>query len=176
MLKIITWNVKSLRAAKRRGRIKVWLSINKPEIIVFQESLLPECNDAIVREIWGPGSMDWRSLDSIERSGGILIIWNSNRIMLENYITGNYPVNIQFKNCFNNFVWLLSGAYGPCSTVERRDMWRELKLMYNIWELPWCLCADFNEVKYMRERLGCSRTTRGMKDFKKFCNSLNVRW
>ncbi|XP_026410101.1 uncharacterized protein LOC113305236 [Papaver somniferum] len=159
---------------KRRSRIRVWLSVNKPDIIVFQESLLPSCNDAIVRSIWGPGCMDWRALDSIVRSGGILIIWNPNKLMLENYIIGSYTVNIQFKNCFDNFVWLLSGAYGPCSAVERRVMWRELKLMYNIWELPWCLCGDFNEVRYMRERMGCNIVSRGMKDFNKFCGFLEL--
>ncbi|XP_026415928.1 uncharacterized protein LOC113311305 [Papaver somniferum] len=149
MLKIIFWNVKSLRAIKRRGRVRVWLSINKPDIIVFQESLLPVCNDAIVRQIWGPGPMDWRALDAIGRSGGVLIIWNTKKVVLENYIIGNYSVNI---SCFDNLVWLLSGAYGPCATDERKLLWRELNLMYNIWELPWCLCGDFNEVRFIRER------------------------
>lgn len=62
MFKIITW---SLRTPKRRGRVKKWISINKPDIVVFQESLLNSCNESIVRQIWGPGCMDWRSLDAI---------------------------------------------------------------------------------------------------------------
>lgn len=103
-----------------------------------------------------------------------LIILNTKIVSLESYIVGTYSVNIQFKNCFDNFSWLLSGVYGPCSVMERKLLWKELKLMNCIWELPWCICGDFSEVRFMRERKDCTRISRGMKDFNKFCDELEL--
>lgn len=40
--------------------------------------------------------------------------------------------------------------------------------MKDIWGWPWCVCGDFNEVRFMAERKGCSRISRGMQDFGEF--------
>lgn len=39
---------------------------------------------------------------------------------------------------------------------------KELKKRYI---LPWCLGGDFNEIKSVGERIGCTRINRGMRDF-----------
>lgn len=71
----------------------------------------------------------------------------------------------------DNFDWLLSGVYGPCDTLERRRMWSESSLMRLVWDLPWCVGGDFNEVRLMHERKNCNSSTRGMQDFNKFFDS-----
>lgn len=142
--------------------------LHKPDIIVFQETLLTTCSDSIVKQIWGPGLVEWIALDSIGRSGGILVLWNPNIVSMVDHIVGTFSINIGFRNCIDNFHWLFSGVYGPCGTMERQRLWKELSIMNDIWSLPWCICGDFNEVRLMHERQGCSRTSRGMQDFGHF--------
>ncbi|XP_026452200.1 uncharacterized protein LOC113352613 [Papaver somniferum] len=42
--------------------------------------------------------------------------------------------------------------------------------MKAIWNLPWVVGGDFNEIRFMFERKGCNRIDSGMKDFGKFCD------
>ncbi|XP_026407051.1 uncharacterized protein LOC113302355 [Papaver somniferum] len=85
-----------------------------------------------------------------------------------NHIIGTFSININFKNSIDNFNWIFSGVYGPCEVEERKRLWDELSLMQTIWCLPWCIGGDFNEVRIMSERKGCTRITSGMKDFGTF--------
>ncbi|XP_026420101.1 uncharacterized protein LOC113316085 [Papaver somniferum] len=170
MLNLISWNVSSLRSTRRRGRVKKWIALNKPDLVVFQESILPSCSDFIVKQIWGPRVCDWRALDSIGRSGGIICIWNPNTIAIQSEIIGVYSINLHFMTVCDSFHWLFSVVYGPCDTVERRNLWQELQLMRLIWNLPWCIGGDFNEVRLMSERQNCNSITRGMQDFRDFVN------
>lgn len=39
---------------------------------------------------------------------------------------------------------------------------------------PWCLGVDFNEVPSIVERIGCLRRSRGMNDFNRFINNLEL--
>lgn len=145
--------------------------MHNPDLIVFQETLLESCSDSIVSQIWGGRAHNWMALDSIGRSGGILVIWNPNKLSMESHIIGTVSVNIQFRNLIDNFVWLFSGVYGPCDVHERKRLWRELSLMNTIWNLPWCIGGDFNEVRLMDERKGCTNISSGMKEFGDFYDS-----
>lgn len=168
MLNIISWNVQSLRNFRRRGVVKRWIAVHKPDLIVFQETLVETFSDSIVSQIWGGKANSWLALDSIGRSCGILIIWNPNKLEMLNHIIGTFSININFKNSIDNFNWLFSGVYGPCEVEERKRLWDELSLMQTIRCLPWCIGGDFNEVRIMSERKACTRITSGMKDFGTF--------
>lgn len=39
---------------------------------------------------------------------------------------------------------------------------------------PWCLCGDFNEIRSISERRGCSRRDRGMADLNEFIERCEV--
>ncbi|KAI3976516.1 hypothetical protein MKX01_008374, partial [Papaver californicum] len=77
--------------------------------------------------------VEWRALDAIGRSGGILIMWNPNKISIIDYIVGTFSVSIHFKNYIDNFSWLLSGVYASCNVAQRRRIRKELSLMKDIW-------------------------------------------
>lgn len=47
------------------------------DILLIQESKLNSIQDSIIKEVWGRGSIEWRSCNAVGLPGGVLIIWNS---------------------------------------------------------------------------------------------------
>ncbi|RVW82233.1 hypothetical protein CK203_041700 [Vitis vinifera] len=43
--------------------------------------------------------------------------------------------------------WALEGVFGPFFREERECLWEELRAIRGIWDDPWCLGGDFNEVR-----------------------------
>lgn len=65
-------------------------------------------------------------------------------------------------------------VYAPNDVGSRRALWDELVGLKANFIEPWCIGGDFNEIKDVSERMGCSRVDRGMKDFLYFCNSMEL--
>lgn len=51
-----------------------------PDILVLQETKIEVMSDLIVADVWGSYSNDWLALPSWGASGGILLIWNANKV------------------------------------------------------------------------------------------------
>lgn len=87
--------------------------------------------------------------------------------------------------CTKNFI-ILSGTlyfsfecvvvnvYGPNDSTSRRRVWDSLVRMSLLYEKPWCLGGDFNEVRFISERKGCSRRDKGMREFNELIDNLEV--
>lgn len=59
--------------------------------------------------------------------------------------------------------------------VERRQkLWDTLVGLKSNFSKPWCLGGDFNEIRSVGERIGCSRRDRGMKEFNSFIESCEL--
>lgn len=49
--------------------------------------------------------------------------------------------------------FLLSVVYGANTSSDRRILWRELSMVkYNMGDVPWLACGDFNTELFMSER------------------------
>lgn len=53
-------------------------------------------------------------------------------------------------------------------------MWNETLELKHSFILSWCLGGDFNEIKAIGERSGCTRIDSGMRDFQDFINSMEI--
>ncbi|XP_028105282.1 uncharacterized protein LOC114304318 [Camellia sinensis] len=106
-------------------------------------------------------------------AGGLLCLWN--------------PQNFELKECCcsRNFI-LLSGlahhsfncslinVYAPNDVQKRSILWKLLSTLKSSFPSPWCIGGDFNEIRFMSERRGCSRRGRGMKDFNELIDKLEL--
>ncbi|XP_028070850.1 uncharacterized protein LOC114273287 [Camellia sinensis] len=73
-----------------------------------------------------------------------------------------------------SFHCVICNIYAPTDALKRRKLWESLVKLKLSYPNPWCLGGDFNEIRVMSERKGCSRRERGMKDFNNFIESLEL--
>lgn len=93
-MKILSWNVCALGCLIKKAAVKdLWNYI--ADIGLIQETKLRSMFDSIVKEIWGPSTMDnWICGEAIGALGGILVIWNRAIFNKIDHRVGIYPLFI----------------------------------------------------------------------------------
>ena len=117
--------------------------------------------------------MEFMVVDSEGASGGLLGVWdprgfqiveccNSRRFIL---LSGTF---------FNSFECAIVNIYAPNEVELRSKLWNSLVKLKKDFPKPWCLGGDFNEIRTIGERKGCSRRDKGMREFNEFIESCEL--
>lgn len=93
--KLLSWNVRGLENRDRRITIHKALSGVYLDILVLQETKIAIMSNLMVKEIWGKASSHWTALPSLGASGGILLIWNEERVEMLESEMGAFSISIQ---------------------------------------------------------------------------------
>ena len=64
--------------------------------------------------------------------------------------------------------------YGPVEKRLRESFWEELGLIKGLWEDPWCVGDDFNEILSPNERSRGGRNSNSMRRFSDILNDLEL--
>ena len=78
---------------------------------------------------------------------------------------GQYTLSCRFKILEEDFIWVLTGVYGPIAYGRREDLWEELGAIKGLWGDPSCLGGDFNAIINPRERNREGSLTFSMRRF-----------
>ncbi|XP_068649177.1 uncharacterized protein [Aristolochia californica] len=149
---LLSWNVRGIGAARKRGMISGFLAQFKASIIILQETKCQEMTDTIAKELWSCPSIKWEVVDAIGHSGGILLAWDSTFFDSINVIKGQYSLGIQFRDLSYGKLWCVGGVYGPTRYRDRNAFWEELNTLKQNWNLPWIFAGDFNAIRYCQEK------------------------
>lgn len=86
--------------------------------------------------------------------------------------------------CNQNFIILSStlfsfdcvivNIYAPNDSTNMRKVWGILTRLKPLYDKPWCLVGDFNEIMNISKRKGCYKRDRGMCDFNDLIDNLEV--
>ncbi|XP_026459319.1 uncharacterized protein LOC113359979 [Papaver somniferum] len=163
--KIISWNVNGLADSNKRDDLRVLIRLWKPLIICIQETHMAGLQRHQVKQIWGAKNFDWVALDSLGQSGGILMIWNNNKVVMIESLLGAFSISIRCKYINDDFVWLLTSVYGPVLNFEKDQFWEELGDIRYLWNDPWVLSGDFNITRFASERSGTQSIASFMRKF-----------
>ena len=144
------------------------------DVAILQESKMEEVDRAIVVSLWGRRRVEWRFLPSVGRSGGIIILWDSQVLELEDSSIGCFSVCCRFKSLHDNFAWGLIRVYGPNDDRARGALFEELRSFIFNWDILWCLGGDFNVVRFPYKRLNGGRLSAAMTEFSNFIDSCNL--
>ncbi|RVW74124.1 hypothetical protein CK203_052225 [Vitis vinifera] len=166
-MKIISWNTRGLGSKKKRRVVKDFLRLEKPDVVMIQETKKEECDRRFVGSVWSARNKDWAALLASGASGGILIIWDSKKLRREEVVLGSFSVSIKFAMDGRESLWL-SAVYGPNNSALRKDFWVELSDIVGLSYPRWCVGGDFNVIRRSSEKLRGSRLTPSMKDFDDF--------
>lgn len=81
---------------------------------------------------------------------------------------------ILVQGAIDDFPCSLVNICAPNLVVSRREIWEVLLVLKASSQVPWCIGGDFNEIMEVNERVGCLRAKRGMRDFRDFCNTMEL--
>ena len=174
-LRILSWNVRGVNDPVKRKVIKNFIRNHRVDIICLQETKVQEMKSEIVRSLGVGRFLDWTALNAEGSTGGILLIWDKRRISLVDSLVGNFSVSCFFRMEEDGFQWVFSGVYGPVEKSLRELFWEELGAIKGLWNEPWCVGGDFNEVLSPDERFKQGRISNSMRRFANIMNDLELR-
>lgn len=68
-MKMVSWNVREVVSARKRGVIKETLT--NPDIVILQETKKEALNEKIICSVWKVRFRSWVALPSLGESGGV---------------------------------------------------------------------------------------------------------
>ncbi|XP_028085234.1 uncharacterized protein LOC114286280 [Camellia sinensis] len=172
-MKLLSWNVRGLGKSIKRRKIKKLLFERKVDVALFQETKRPAVTDEFVRSCWPGEQMAYMAVDSEGAAGGLLCVWNPQVFQLLDCCCNRYFI-ILSGTLFTSIACVIVNVYGPTDGANRKGLWETLKNLKRSFVNPWCLGGDFNEIRTLSERVGCSQRSGGMKDFNELIDNLEV--
>ena len=122
-MKCISWNVRGLRDARRRGRyLQEWGA----EVVCLQETMLLQ----VTQQTWtalGLGSVEAHvAIDASGRSGGIILAWKEDQFDRSCTWTGRHVAAARLVNRRDDFSAMVASAYGPAAPTLQSELWEDL--------------------------------------------------
>ena len=129
----------------------------------------------LARDLGVGRRLKWKELNAEGSAGGVLLIWDNSHISLVDHVVGSYSITCLFRMTDNGFLWAFSGVYGPVENRFRESFWEELGSIKGLWDCPWCVGGDFNEVFFPNERSRGGKLSNSMRRFSEILNDLDLR-
>ena len=173
--KILSWNVRVVNALDKRKVIKNFLRSYKADLVCLQETKVQEMTIDLVRSLGVGRCLNWKALNAEGFAGGILLLWDNSRIGLVDSVVGSFSVSCLFRMLEDGFQWAFTGVYGPVENRFRESFWEELGSIKGLWDGPWCVGGDFNEILFPNERSRGVRLSNSMRRFSDILNDLDLK-
>ncbi|MCI12468.1 reverse transcriptase, partial [Trifolium medium] len=128
--------------------------------------------------LWGNDNVAWCSNPALGRSGGLLILWDSDRGKLLYSFQGQGFLGVCLQWGEKNLRCIVLNVYAPCNLEAKKQLWVELLVAKRIYLADlWCILGDFNSVREASERKGVALTqnrelTKIMKEDQRLFNLL----
>ncbi|XP_058726536.1 uncharacterized protein LOC131597893 [Vicia villosa] len=109
-------------------------------------------DDNLANSFWYSSEMSFSYSNSIDRSGGLLILWND-KVEVVNSFKGEGYLGI--KASWENKFYYVINVYSPCLLIKKIELWKKLiELKEAFKDGEWIMGGDFNAIKNSRERKG----------------------
>ena len=96
--------------------------------------------------VWKGRNKEWVDLLACGTSGGIVILWDSNKFRCIKKVLGPFLVTVKLNSDEDGSFWLTS-VYGPNRPIWRKDFWMELQDLFGLTFPKWCVGGDFNVIR-----------------------------
>jgi len=103
-VRIIAWNVRGLNCPLKRGSVRWVLRKYSCDIAILLESKLEEVDREIILSLWSRRQVKWIFLPSVGRSGGIIIVLDTQVFELVDSRVGLYSACCILRSIEDNFV------------------------------------------------------------------------
>lgn len=121
-------------------------------LVALQESEQEKMSERLINFLWGNHNKKWCDLPARAAAGGIVVIWDSDKLEVLDSHVGSYSVSILCKTTGIPGCWAFTSVYGPVQHADKERFWEELNNVWKAWTCPWILAGDFNGVRQRSER------------------------
>ncbi|XP_028067566.1 uncharacterized protein LOC114270309 [Camellia sinensis] len=167
MMKLLTWNVRGLGRKEKRSKIKRLLKDRGIDIALFQETKKASMSEMEIKEMWARDRMEYMIVDAEGSAGALLRIWDP-RVFQMSSCCCNRRFVLLSRSLFFSFDCVLINVYAPNEVGQRGKLWECLLKLKEEYSKPWYIGGDFNEIRKIGERKGCSRRDEGIKELNDF--------
>lgn len=141
-------------------------------MVLLQETKRSQIDEKFVRSCWYRDKLDFLAVDSVGTAGGLLCIWNPDAFqMLDCCCNQNFIILSSIRFSFD---CVIVNIYASNDSTNMRKVWGILTRLKPLYDKPWCLVGDFNEIMNISKRKGCYKRDRGMCDFNDLIDNLEV--
>lgn len=117
---ILSWNVHGLGSLNQRAIIKRVIRHSMASLVLIQVTKISSLEDCMVRQIAGPRFFNWVGLNAVGSSGGILLVWDSQKLAMLDHWTGLFSVSAVVRDVEINKEWIISSIYGLTGSGSRQ--------------------------------------------------------
>jgi hypothetical protein len=157
IMKIISWNIRGLNGRSKQKMLRDLILAEKPNILLLQEIKCTSENiDKLLPYCWKQGVV--ASTDATGTAGGLAILWNTNAVLLENFLTTKWSITTDYRLIGSNKPGHLTNVYGPASPRDKKAFLRSLSYISSLTQYNrWIVGGDFNIIRILEEKKGGSR-------------------
>ena len=174
IIKILSWNVRGVNDAEKRKLIKSVIRSQRAELVCLQETKVQTMTMNLVKSLGVGSCLKWVSVNANGAVGEILVFSDFRVLELVDLKVGEFSISCRFRNCEDDFMWVFTGVYGPCSWKDKEGLWEELGAIRGLWNDLWCVGGDFNAIRFLVERTNGSRLNAQMRRFLEVINDFEV--
>ena len=97
-LKILSWNVRGVNDRSKRKVIKSVVRKQKVDLFCIQETKMQVMTEGVVRSLSPGRFLDWRVLNAMGSTRGVLICWDKRLLKILDWEEGQFYISCRFRN------------------------------------------------------------------------------
>lgn len=113
-LSFMTWNTRGSNSDEKLAAVRRLVNKHKPVIVGIQETKRSVVNSSVVRALWGSHPHNWIHIPSVGASGGVILVWDTNKVLVHECARGKFSVSVLASLVGSNEKWACTTLYGPC--------------------------------------------------------------
>ena len=137
-------------------------NINKVNFLGIQETMTGNINQLTIQSFWNSSSFNFVCKNSIGKSGGFLVVWDTSCFSLIDSSEGNYFLALIGNWCNIESSCLIIVVYASQDYREKKKLWKDLSQLITFHSTFSILLGNFNDVRFESERIGTNFIQEGL--------------
>ena len=156
-MKVLAWNVQGAKRSQLQEEVKYLRTVHKPDLVFLLETMATETTTQKILPQLGFDHFDYTL--PVNHSGGIWVLWNKTNILANVLIKEDRAIHMLVFDILIQKFSIISGIYAPAQQRHKDAFWNRLSNVNNVFDNPWCLIGDFNELERPADKLGGTPAT-----------------
>jgi exonuclease III len=145
-LDFISWNVRGLNSPAHYNTVHEMMLDTKCNLACLQETKLQNIYDGLARFLGGYKLDSFAFKPAMGTRGGILILWNSVVLVLQDIRIGRFSIPAQVTIPLTGATFLMTGVYEPTRHRLKDGFLRHIRRLKPNAGEGWLLFGDFNMI------------------------------